>query len=202
VANEINNEFLEGHFIVLEPMTLDHTAALSIAAADGELWKLWYTSVPRADEMKLYIEKALALKNVGESLAFAVRDKRSGEIIGSTRLCRWDQTNRRLEIGYTWYAKRVQRTYVNTEAKLLLLTYAFDTLDVMAVEFRTHWSNQASREAITRLGAKQDGVLRNHQLLADGTIRDTVIYSIIDSEWAEVKEKLHTRLFQYGAATD
>lgn len=202
MANEIKNEFLTGHDIVLEPMTLEHTAALSLAAADGELWTLWYTSIPHPDEMKWYIETALASEKAGEALAFVVRDKRSGEIIGSTRICRWDQQNRRLEVGYTWYAKRAQRTGVNTEAKLLLLTYAFDTLDVIAVEFRTHWCNQASREAITRMGAKQDGVLRNHQLLADGTVRDTVIYSIIDSEWAGVKEKLHARLSQHVTAAN
>ena len=202
MANEIKSEFLTGDYIVLEPMTLEHTAALSLAAADGELWTLWYTSVPQPDEMKLYIETALASEKAGEALAFVVRDTHSGEIIGSTRICRWDQKNRRLEIGYTWYAKRAQRTGVNSEAKLLLLQYAFETLDVMAVEFRTHWCNQTSREAITRLGAKQDGVLRNHQLLADGTVRDTVIYSIIDSEWPWVKENLLARLSKHALVAE
>lgn len=114
------------------------------------------------------------------------------------RICNWDQANRRLEIGYTWYAKSVQRSAINTETKLLLLEYAFETLDVMAVEFRTHFHNQASREAITRLGAKQDGILRNHRLLKDGSVRDTVVYSIIDSEWPEVKQGLKDRLAFYS----
>ncbi|MPY21745.1 GNAT family N-acetyltransferase [Shewanella sp. YLB-07] len=190
------SECLSGEYMVLEPLTLEHVPALSLAVADGELWQLWYTSVPHPDEMKSYIETAIAAEQRGEALAFAVRDKRSGELIGSTRICSWDQVNRRLEIGHTWYAKRAQKTGINTEAKLLLLTYAFETLDVMAVEFRTHWHNQASREAITRLGAKQDGVLRNHQILKDGTVRDTVIYSIIDSEWSTVKQHLKHRLQQ------
>lgn len=198
MANEIKTEFLSGECIVLEPMTIEHTAALSLAASDGELWNIWYTDVPHPDEMKQYIEAAITSEKAGEALTFVVRDKVSGEVIGSTRICRWDQSNRRLEIGYTWYAKRAQRTGVNTEAKLLLLTYAFETLDVMAVEFRTHWHNQAAREAIARLGAKQDGVLRNHQLLADGTVRDTVIYSIIDKEWETVKDNLMKRVAQYS----
>lgn len=192
-----SEECFTGQYIVLEPLTLAHIPALSVAVSDGELWQLWYTSAPHPDEMKQYIEAALEAEKLGEALAFAVRDKRSGEVIGCTRICSWDQSNRRLEIGYTWYAKRAQRTAVNTEAKLLLLSYAFETLDVMAVEFRTHWHNQASREAITRLGAKQDGVLRNHKLLGDGTVRDTVVYSIIDSEWSAVKQNLEFRLQQY-----
>ena len=190
------SECLSGEYMVLEPLTLEHVPALSLAVADGELWQLWYTSVPHPDEMKSYIETAISAEQRGEALAFSVRDKRSGELIGSTRICSWDQVNRRLEIGHTWYAKRAQKTGINTEAKLLLLTYAFETLDVMAVEFRTHWHNQASREAITRLGAKQDGVLRNHQILKNGTVRDTVIYSIIDSEWSTVKQHLKCRLQQ------
>ncbi|CAM3289679.1 GNAT family N-acetyltransferase [Shewanella violacea] len=189
-------EYLSGEYMVLEPLTLEHVPALSLAVADGELWRLWYASAPHPEEMKSYIETAIAAEKRGETLAFAVRDKRSGEVVGSTRICSWDQINRRLEIGYTWYAKRAQKTGVNTEAKLLLLNYAFETLDVMAVEFRTHWHNQASREAITRLGAKQDGVLRNHKILKNGTVRDTVIYSIIDSEWPTVKQSLKFRLQQ------
>ncbi|MDO6618824.1 MULTISPECIES: GNAT family protein [unclassified Shewanella] len=192
-----SHTFLMGEHVILEPLTLEHVPALSLAAADGNLWELWYTSVPHANDMKAYVEKAIAQEQLGEALAFAVRDKTSGEVIGSTRICQWDQPNRRLEIGYTWYAKRAQRTGVNTETKLLLLDYAFSTLDVMAVEFRTHWHNQASRQAITRLGAKQDGVLRNHKLLKDGTVRDTVVYSIIDSEWPTVKQHLKHRLAHY-----
>ncbi|AQS36725.1 acetyltransferase, ribosomal protein N-acetylase [Shewanella psychrophila] len=194
--NTERTEYLSGEYMVLEPLTLEHVPALSLAVADGELWQLWYTSAPHPDEMKSYIETAIAAEQRGEVLAFAVRDKRSGELIGSTRICAWDQENRRLEIGHSWYAKRAQKTGINTEAKLLLLSYAFETLDVMAVEFRTHWHNQASKEAITRLGAKQDGVLRNHKILKDGTVRDTVIYSIIDSEWPTVKQHLKFRLQQ------
>ena len=190
-------EYLPGEYMVLEPLVLEHIPALSLAVADGELWRLWYTSAPHPSEMKSYIEAAIAAEQRGEALAFSVRDKRSGELIGSTRIGSWDQVNRRLEIGHTWYAKRAQKTGINTEAKLLLLSYAFETLDVMAVEFRTHWHNQASREAITRLGAKQDGVLRNHKILKDGTVRDTVIYSIIDSEWPTVKQNLKFKLQQY-----
>lgn len=189
---------LSGDLVVLEPLRLEHVPALSLAVADGELWLLWFTTAPHPDEMKAYVETALHAEQRGEALAFVVRDKRSGEIIGTTRICSWDQANRRLEVGYTWYAKRAQRTGVNSEAKLLLLSYAFETLDVMAVEFRTHWHNQASREAIMRLGAKQDGVLRNHKLLKDGTVRDTVIYSIIDNEWPTVKKNLFHRMERHA----
>lgn len=189
---------LSGEHVILEPLSQDHLPALSLAVADGELWRLWYTSVPHPDEMKEYIQQALDSEQRGEALAFAVRSRSSGAIVGCTRICNWDQANRRLEIGYTWYAKSVQRSAINTETKLLLLEYAFETLDVMAVEFRTHFHNQASREAITRLGAKQDGILRNHRLLKDGSVRDTVVYSIIDSEWPEVKQGLKDRLAFYS----
>ncbi|WP_420787844.1 GNAT family N-acetyltransferase [Shewanella chilikensis] len=189
---------LTGEHVILEPLSQDHLPALSLAVADGELWRLWYTSVPHPDEMKEYIQQALESEQRGETLAFAVRSRDSGAIVGCTRICNWDQANRRLEIGYTWYAKSVQRSAINTETKLLLLEYAFETLDVMAVEFRTHFHNQASREAITRLGAKQDGILRNHRLLKDGSVRDTVVYSIIDSEWPEVKQGLKDRLAFYS----
>ncbi|QSX35825.1 GNAT family N-acetyltransferase [Shewanella sedimentimangrovi] len=191
---------LDGELVVLEPLSLDHVPALSLAVADGELWQIWYTSAPHPDEMKAYVEKALAQEAAGQALAFAVRCKHSGEVVGCTRICNWDQPNRRLEIGYTWYAKRAQRTGINTETKLLLLGYAFEVLDVMAVEFRTHWHNQRSRAAIARLGAKQDGVLRNHQLLKDGTVRDTVVFSIIDSEWPAVRQNLRFRLQQFQTA--
>jgi len=191
---------LDGELVVLEPLSLDHVPALSLAIVDGELWQLWYTATPHPDEMKAYVEKALAQEAAGQALAFAVRCKHSGEVVGCTRICNWDQPNRRLEIGYTWYAKRAQRTGINSETKLLLLGYAFEVLKVMAVEFRTHWHNQRSRAAIARLGAKQDGVLRNHQLMPDGSIRDTVVFSIIDSEWLAVKQNLRFRLQQYQTA--
>ncbi|QSX31387.1 GNAT family N-acetyltransferase [Shewanella cyperi] len=191
---------LDGELVVLEPLSLDHVPALSLAVADGELWQIWYTSAPHPDEMKAYVEKALAQEAAGLALAFVVRCKHSGEVVGCTRICNWDQPNRRLEIGYTWYAKRAQRTGINSETKLLVLGYAFEVLDVMAVEFRTHWHNQRSRAAIARLGAKQDGVLRNHQLLKDGTVRDTVVFSIIDSEWPAVRQNLRFRLQQFQTA--
>ncbi|MDB2385915.1 GNAT family N-acetyltransferase [Shewanella sp.] len=181
---------LVGEHIVLEPLRQAHAPALSIAVCDGELWKLWFAKVPHPDLMNDYIAQALLDEQNGESLAFAVRDRHSGEIVGSTRIYHWQQAHRRLKIGYTWYAKSTQRTGVNSECKLLLLKYAFETLDVIAVAFETHIDNNASRNAIVRLGAKQDGILRHHQLLADGTIRDTVVYSILNTEWPEVKRHL------------
>ncbi|MCE9678924.1 GNAT family N-acetyltransferase [Shewanella sp. AS1] len=195
--NEAQSGFLVGELVVLEPLGREHIPALSIAVSDGQLWQLWYTSAPHPEEMKAFVDKALEAEEQGEALAFVVRDKFSGKIVGSTRLMAWDQANRRLEIGHTWYAKSAQRTGINTEAKFLLLQYAFEVLDVIAVEFRTHWNNQRSREAITRLGAKQDGVLRNHRILKDGTIRDTVVYSIIDSEWPAVKQNLIHLMSQF-----
>lgn len=187
---------LSGEHVVLEPLSLSHVAALSLAVADGELWRLWYTNVPEPSEMKAYVTQAIEDARRGESFPFAVRDRVSGEIVGCTRICHWESEHRHLEIGYTWYAKRAQRTGINTESKLLLLTFAFESLDAIAVEFRTHWHNQASRQAIARLGAKQDGVLRNNSILKDGTIRDTVVYSIIDTEWPTVKSGLQFRLKQ------
>ncbi|ABM25232.1 MULTISPECIES: GNAT family N-acetyltransferase [Shewanella] len=187
---------LSGEHVVLEPLSLSHVAALSLAVADGELWHLWYTNVPEPSEMKAYVTQAIEDAQRGESFPFAVRDRVSGEIVGCTRICHWESEHRHLEIGYTWYAKRAQRTGINTESKLLLLTFAFESLDAIAVEFRTHWHNQASRQAIARLGAKQDGVLRNNRILKDGTIRDTVVYSIIDTEWPTVKSGLQFRLKQ------
>ncbi|GIU42755.1 GNAT family N-acetyltransferase [Shewanella algidipiscicola] len=188
--------WLQGERVVLEPMTQAHVAALSLAVSDGELWTLWYANVPHPDEMNAYVTQAMADEQRGEALAFAVRDTLSGHIVGATRIMNWEQAHRRLEIGHTWYSKSAQRSGINTEAKYLLLKYAFETLAVMAVEFRTHWHNQASREAIARLGAKQDGVLRNHRLLKDGTVRDTVVYSIIDSEWPGVQRQLRQRMAQ------
>lgn len=195
--NESQSDYLTGQLVVLEPMRREHIPALSIAVSDGNLWELWFTHVPHPDEMKAYVDAALAAEERGEALAFVVRDKFSGLVVGSTRIMAWDQTNRRLEIGHTWYAKSAQRTGINTETKYLLLTYAFEVLDVMAVEFRTHWHNQSSREAIARLGAKQDGVLRNHRILKDGSVRDTVVYSIIEAEWPSVKQNLLHRMSQF-----
>jgi RimJ/RimL family protein N-acetyltransferase len=185
---------LQGEHVTLEPMRLDHWEGLAEAVRDGELWKLWFTSIPSPSQTRAYVEKALAEARQEGGLPFVVRDNRSGEVIGSTRFFQIDATNRRLEIGYTWYAARTQRTAVNTECKLLLLTHAFEALHAIAVEFRTHWHNNKSRAAIARLGAKQDGVLRNHKKMADGSYRDTVVFSIIESEWLAVKRNLQFRL--------
>jgi RimJ/RimL family protein N-acetyltransferase len=181
---------LSGRHATLEPLAAEHLEAIRAAAADGELWDLWYTSVPPPDKAPAWLDAALAQRRVQGAMPFAVRDNTDGSVVGSTRYFNVDAANRRLEIGHTWYAKRAQRTAINTECKLLLLTHAFEALHCIAVEFRTHWLNQASRAAIARLGAKQDGVLRNHQLLADGSRRDTVVFSIVDGEWPAVKRHL------------
>lgn len=178
---------LTGNNIELQPLQLYHRDGLLEAAADGELWNLWFTSVPSVSTIDAYLKTASDERDRGESLPFVVVDKESGKILGSTRFCNVVPTHRRLEIGYTWYAKSTQRTGVNTECKLLLLSYAFEKLDCIAVEFRTNWHNHRSRAAILRLGAKQDGVLRNHQIQRDGVLRDTVVFSIIDQEWPAVK---------------
>jgi RimJ/RimL family protein N-acetyltransferase len=181
---------LRGRHATLEPLAREHEDALRRAAADGELWRLWYTSVPTPEKTAAYIDTALGMRERDGAMPFVVRANATGEIVGCTRYFHVDAANRRLEIGYTWYAKRIQRTAINTECKLLLLTHAFETLKCIAVEFRTHWFNHASREAIARLGAKQDGVLRNHQMSPDGSYRDTVVFSIIESEWPAVKRHL------------
>lgn len=184
---------LSGRHVRLEPLAMIHHDALVEAACDGELWKLWYTSVPAPEAMRAWIETALAMREQ-HALPFVIRDTRDESIVGSTRYFNVDPHNRRLEIGHTWHAKRAQRTGINTETKLLLLGHAFEALQCIAVEFRTHWMNHPSREAIARLGAKQDGVLRQHQRMVDGSLRDTVVFSIIDAEWPTVKRHLHYKL--------
>lgn len=184
---------LRGTFVRIDPMTRADADGLRAAAADGALWALWYTSVPTPDATEAYIDAALEQQARGRDFALVVRDA-AGVIVGTTRLCNLDRDNPRLEIGYTWYAARVQRSGVNTETKRMLLAHAFETLGCIAVEFRTHWFNQRSRAAILRLGAKQDGVLRNHQRLPDGSLRDTVVFSIIASEWPAVRRHLDARL--------
>ena len=185
---------LTGDHASIEPLGREHEQALSRAAADGELWRLWYTAIAPPEKMAEYIATALDMRERLGAMPFVVREKPSGEIVGCTRYFNVDAMNRRLEIGHTWYSKRVQRGPINTECKLLLLTHAFEKLRCIAVEFRTHWFNHASRTAIARLGAKQDGVLRNHQLSADGSKRDTVVFSIIDGEWPAVKQHLRYQL--------
>jgi RimJ/RimL family protein N-acetyltransferase len=181
---------LKGRHATLEPLAREHEDALRRVAADGELWRLWYTSIAPPEKMGEYIATALEMREKLGAMPFVVRSNATGEIVGCTRYFHVDAPNRRLEIGYTWYAKSAQRTAINTECKILLLTHAFEKLQCIAVEFRTHWFNHASREAIARLGAKQDGVLRNHQISPDGSYRDTVVFSIIESEWPAVKQHL------------
>ena len=191
---------LEGRIATLEPLAVEHAAGLARAASDGELWRLWYTSIAPPDRMHEYVTTALDMRERAGAMPFVVRENATGDIVGCTRYFNVDATNRRLEIGHTWYATRVQRTGVNSECKLLLLGHAFEVLRCIAVEFRTHWFNHASRTAIARLGAKQDGVLRNHQLMPDGAKRDTVVFSIIDGEWPAVKQHLEFKLARGGVA--
>jgi RimJ/RimL family protein N-acetyltransferase len=181
---------LSGRHASLEPLAREHEAGVRAAAADGELWRLWYTGVPAPDKVAGWIDAALAMRENQGAMPFAIRDSASGEIVGSTRYFNVEAAHRRLEIGHTWHAKRVQRTAINTECKLLLLAHAFEALKCIAVEFRTNFFNFQSRQAIARLGAKQDGILRNHQLTPEGILRDTVVFSIIESEWPAVKRNL------------
>jgi len=185
---------LTGRFVTLQPLSPEHLTGLQEAASDGELWKLFFTSVPKPEEMQQWLEAALALQQKNEAQVFVVFENFSGKIVGTTRYCNLDTANRRLEIGYTWYAKRVQRSAINTECKLLLLRHAFEQLNCIAVEFRTDWLNQTSQRAIERLGAKRDGVLRNHKIMPDGRIRDTVVYSILHTEWSGIQQNLSFKL--------
>ncbi len=188
---------LPGETVTLIPLSTQHAEALANVVADGELWNLWYTFVPTKDNVEGFIATALKEQQAGVSLPFAVVLNATRQIVGTTRFCRADNQHHRVEIGFTWYAKSVQRTAVNTECKYLLLRHAFEQLSAIAVEFRTHWHNHASRAAIARLGAKQDGVMRNMQKDADGSYRDTVIFSIIDAEWPTVKKSLNYKMTQY-----
>lgn len=185
---------LEGNQVLIRPMTLQDKDLLVEAASDGSLWNLWYTSVPTPDKMESYILTALAEQDEKKSLPFIIIRKKDQKIVGTTRYMNIESVIRRLEIGSTWYAKSSQRTGVNTESKYLLLKHAFESLGCLAVELRTHWINHQSRAAIERLGAKLDGVLRNHRIASDGTLRDTVVYSILNSEWPMVKSHLEFKL--------
>lgn len=185
---------LTGRFVTLVPLAQAHLAGLQQAAADGELWKLFFTVVPQPEHMQNWLDNALALQGADQALPFVVLENFSGNVIGTTRYCNLDLDNRRLEIGYTWYAKRVQRSAINTECKLLLLQHAFEKLKCIAVEFRTDWLNHPSQRAIERLGAKRDGVLRNHKIAPNGRIRDTVVYSILNTEWMGIEENLRFKL--------
>ncbi|MCB0492592.1 MAG: GNAT family N-acetyltransferase [Cyclobacteriaceae bacterium] len=193
----LNEIELEGDLVRLVPLRKDFRDNLVLAATDGELWKCWYTSVPSEKTIDGYIELVLDELIKDKALPFVVIEKKTNKVIGSTRFCNATPQHRRVEIGYTWYAKTYQKTGVNTECKYLLLTHAFDTLNCIAVEFRTHWYNTASRNAISRLGAKQDGVLRNHQIDAEGALRDTVVFSILREEWPTVRKSLLFKMNQY-----
>ena len=184
---------LSGSYASLQPLSHDHLAGLTEAVKDGELWKLWYTAVPKPENMTKEIDRRLGLQASGAMLPWTVFDA-GGRIAGMTTYMNVDAPNRRVEIGSTWYAKRVQRSGLNTQCKLLLLAHAFEKLDCIAVEFRTHFFNHQSRRGIARLGAKQDGILRNHAIAPNGTLRDTVVFSIIAGEWPTVQAHLNYQL--------
>ena len=188
---------LEGHGVRLEPLAREHHDGLVAAAVDGELWTLWFTSVPAPGETQAYVAAALAGQDAGHMLPWAVRELDTGAIVGSTRYHDIVTTVDRVEIGYTWYARRCQKSHVNTACKLLLLGHAFDELGCAVVGFRTDNFNFASQSAIAALGAKQDGVIRHHQSRRDGTVRDTVMFSILATEWRDVKRHLELRLARH-----
>lgn len=194
----ISPTVLTGPHVRLVPLSGEHHDALVQAVRDGELWQLWYTTIPSPEGMAAEITRRLDLQAKGSMCPFAVIDPGSGQAVGMTSYMNIDATNRRVEIGSTWYRRSVQRSPLNTEAKRLLLAHAFEQLDCIAVEFRTHFFNQQSRRAIERLGAKLDGVLRSHQInphpMAVGALRDTCVYSIVASEWPNVKAHLDFQL--------
>lgn len=186
---------LEGRFIILRPPSIDDIEGLSIAARDGEIWNTRFSQFPNPNEIPQYVQEMLNLSSRGLILPFITIDKASNTIVGTTRYLNIDYENHRIEIGHTWIAKSWRKTYVNTEAKFLMLQYAFEKLECIAVEIRTDVLNIVSRQAIQRLGAKQDGILRHHKIMRDGRIRDTVCYSIIKPEWKRVKENLIEKLY-------
>ncbi len=185
---------LEGNGVKLEPLSHLHEDELASAAADGRLWELWFTTVPEPEQTGAYIEKALEGQRNGDMLPWAVRELNSGQVVGSTRYHDIIAAADRVEIGYTWYAQRCQRTHVNTVCKLLLFTHAFETLGCKVVGLRTDNFNFRSQRAIEALGAKKDGVIRHHWPRRDGTVRDTVMYSVLATEWPDVRHQLQFRL--------
>jgi len=190
---------LEGHGVRLEPLNRTHLEGLLAAASDGRLWELWFTSVPEPAQTQAYISGALAGQEAGTMLPWAVRELKTGAIIGSTRYHDIVPSADRVEIGWTWYAKRVQRTHVNTACKILLFEHAFETLKCEVVGLRTDNFNFRSQRAIEALGAKKDGVIRHHWPRRDGTVRDTVIYSVLAAEWPDVKRHLAMRIRKHEA---
>jgi RimJ/RimL family protein N-acetyltransferase len=193
-GTEISPVTLTGRFVRLEPLTQAHHNGLVEAVQDGRLWELWYTKIPSPSAMGAEIDRRVAMQSKGEMLPFAVIDQMTGRIVGMTTYLNMERAVPRLEIGATWYAQSAQRTPLNTDAKLLLLSHAFDQLACVAVEFRTHFLNQQSRKAIERLGAKLDGVLRHHMRMGDGTLRDTCVYSVLAMEWPSVRAGLEWQL--------
>jgi RimJ/RimL family protein N-acetyltransferase len=191
---------LERQGVRLEPLTTDHTDGLAAAARDGKLWELWFTSVPGPDETASYVEAALAGQRAGHMLPWAVREERSGAIVGTTRYHDMMPAIDRVEIGYTWYAESWQRSRINTVCKLVLLEHAFDTLGCEVVGFRTDNFNFRSQRAIEALGAKRDGVIRHHHPRRDGSVRDSVIYSVLKLEWPPVRRHLELRLARHEAS--
>lgn len=189
---------LEACSVRLEPLTIDHATDLAQASADGDLWKLWYTSVPKPEQVESYIQKALAGQAAGHMLPWAVRELASGAVIGSTRYHDILPEFERVEIGWTWYAKTWQRSIINTTCKLLLLTHAFEALGCKVVGLRTDNFNFRSQRAIEAIGAKKDGVIRHYGLRPDGSVRDTVMYSILLAEWPDVKRHLELRLERHS----
>ncbi|HUP88035.1 MAG TPA: GNAT family protein [Longimicrobiales bacterium] len=185
---------LERNSVRLEPLTLEHAPALEEAAQDGSLWDLWYTAVPHPGNYDEYVRAALEGQSAGHMLSWIVRDVPSGKVVGTTRYHDIVANIDRVEIGYTWYGASWQRTHVNTACKLLLLEHAFDTLGCKCVGLRTDFFNQRSQRAIEALGARKDGVLRHHQARKDGTVRDSVMYSILLAEWPDVRRNLEHRL--------
>lgn len=191
---------LQDEYVLLEPLRLEHAPELEAAAADGELWQLWFTSAPAPGQARGYVEQALQGQAAGLMLPFAVREKTSGAIVGTTRYYDYVAELPRLAIGYTWYARRWQKSHLNSACKRLLLRHAFETIGCVAVEFHTDHRNLDSQRAIERLGAQRDGVLRAHKRRADGTLRNTVCYSILASEWPDVQRWLTLRLQRLASA--
>lgn len=191
---------LEGHGVRLEPLTPAHAAGLTAAASDGALWELWFTSVPRPDETDRYIAVALEGQRDGHMLPWVVRDAASGEILGTTRYHDIVREIDRVEIGWTWYARRCQRTHVNSACKLLLLTHAFETIGCAVVGLRTDRFNTRSQRAIEALGAQREGILRHHQARRDGSVRDSVMYSILRTEFTDVRRNLVSRLARHAGS--
>jgi RimJ/RimL family protein N-acetyltransferase len=197
---QLNPTLLEGYGVRLEPLALEHEDALRAAATDGRLWELWFTAVPEPGKVAAYITTALEGQKAGHMLPWVVRESQSGQVIGSTRYHDIVPAIDRVEIGYTWYAKSWQRTHVNTACKLLLFQHAFEQLGCAVVGLRTDNFNFASQRAIERLGAKKDGVIRHHQVRRDGSVRDSVMYSVLAEEWPDIKRHLELRLARHETA--